>query len=114
MWSGVETGHSNQADALALMDALSAAHQHSRQMQIVSVVSADVGDLDHVAVAAFVSGEGDFAVGDGLHWSSGWSCVVCPKVGAADLQNRVVAMHGEVRTYARGEAQRRAQESFLQ
>src|ERR1051325_2871091 len=97
MRAGGQAGHSYQADALALMDALSTAHQHARQMQIVSVGSADVGDLYHVAVAAFVSGEGHLAVGDGLYRSSGWSGVVGAEVRAADLQNRVVAMHGEVR-----------------
>src|SRR5882724_12035180 len=83
-------------------------------MQIVSFVSADMGNLDHISIAALVTGEVNPAIGDGLHWGACRSRIVSSQMRAADFQNWVIPMQAEMRTHTRREAKRRTQKSFLQ
>src|SRR5690349_12785563 len=103
MRSGGETGHADQSDALTLLDALSAAYEDAREVQVESIVAVDVGDLHHVAAVAAASRERDFAVRDCLHRRSDGRGVVGAEVSAVCLQHGVETAAAEMRADARGE-----------
>jgi len=70
----------NEADALALLDALAGMHQHARQVHVVRRVTIVVLNLDQIARAAFPAGENHTTIADGLHGRAGGRGVINSQV----------------------------------
>jgi len=114
MGAGGESGAADEADRLADFDVLAWLHEHARQMQVHRFVAVGVGDLDHVAFAAFASSKFDASGADGLYRRPDRRAVVRAHVGAEQFQNRMVARLAEVRSDRGGEFQRRVEECALE
>ena len=82
MRAGGKSGAADKADGLADFYVLARLHEHARQMQVHRFVAVGVGDLNHVAFAAFASGEFDASSTDGLHWRSDRSAIIGAHVRA--------------------------------
>ena len=99
-----ESRRPHQADSLPLMNSLPVSYENSRQVEIVSLISARMCNANQIPVATLTSRKYNPAIRDCLHGRSHRRRVVRSQVGAADLKNWMIAMGGEVGTHSGSKA----------
>lgn len=99
---------------LPTSDVLAWTNEHAGKVEIHRFVAVGMGDLHHVAFAAFASGKDHATRADGLHPGADERAIVRAEMSAINLQNGIKAAVAKVRGHRRAEFQRRPEKHLLE